>query len=151
MQEDVLHSSISTTHRFAQIATNDLDKRFSLLNITLAQRSLPSSITTTHNTLQTLANFIPAISIPSETKRMSAPDPQELLRAISRADATRPVTQIGDAARRAARDVQRVQELRAHQDGTMLAMSERKLTEVPPTPRKPPGTPKRPTTPGHRR
>ena len=82
---------------------------------------------------------------------MSGPDPQDLIRAISRTDASRPVGQIGDAARRAVRDVQRVRESQAHQDGTLLVMSERKLTEVPPIPRKPPGTPKRPTTPGARR
>ena len=60
---------------------------------------------------------------------------------MSRLDASRPQTQVGDAARRAAREVQRA-----------LDAPERRLTGVPPpTPRKPPGTPRRPTTPARGR
>ncbi|PSS32065.1 hypothetical protein PHLCEN_2v2172 [Hermanssonia centrifuga] len=66
----------------------------------------------------------------------------DLLRAMSRVDAERPQAQVGDAARRAAREVQRAHEAPG-------GMAERRLTGVPPpTPRKPPGTPRRATTPG---
>ena len=47
----------------------------------------------------------------------------------------------GREARRAAKDVQRI-------DDGHGGETQRRLTDVPPTPRKPPSTPKRPGTPG---
>ena len=85
-----------------------------------------------------LSSYLPttASRVPSTT------DPQDLLRALSRVDARRPQAQVGDAARRAAREVQRA----ADANG---GLAERRITGVaPPTPRKPPGTPRRGTTPG---
>lgn len=68
-------------------------------------------------------------------------DPQDLLRALSRIDMQRPPAQVGDSARRAAREAQRANE---------LSNVERKLTGIPNTPRKAPGTPRRAGTPGRR-
>lgn len=68
-------------------------------------------------------------------------DPQDILRALSRIDIQRPPTQVGDSARRAAREAQRANE---------SSNAERKLTGVPNTPRKAPGTPRRAGTPGRR-
>ncbi|KAG5645112.1 hypothetical protein DXG03_006926 [Asterophora parasitica] len=73
----------------------------------------------------------------------------QLLRALARVDAARPPGKVGDAARRAVREVQRVGESGA------AAVGDRRLTGVPPagvgvTPRKMPGTPRRGTTPSRR-
>lgn len=68
-------------------------------------------------------------------------DPQDVLRALSRIDMQRPPAQVGDSARRAAREAQRANE---------SSNVERKLTGIPNTPRKAPGTPRRAGTPGRR-
>ncbi|KAJ2928678.1 hypothetical protein H1R20_g8380, partial [Candolleomyces eurysporus] len=81
------------------------------------------------------------------------PSPHTLLRALTRVDAARPPAQIGDAARRAAREVQRVEE-----SGMGPIAGERRVTllpgmasgaGVPATPRKGGGLAP-PTTPGRR-
>jgi kinetochore protein Mis13/DSN1 len=73
-------------------------------------------------------------------------DPQDVLRALAMVDAERPPAQVGDAARRAVREVQRVNET------GVGPVSERRLTGVPPpTPRKTPGTPRKTATPGRNR
>lgn len=121
------------------MAEADLDRRFARLSILLASRSqsLPSALS---QSATALSSYLPtSLSRPPATT-----DPQDLLRALSRADAERPQSQVGDAARRAAREVQR-----AHDAGGGL--SERRLTVAPPTPRKPPGTPRRANTPGRAR
>ncbi|CAL1717252.1 unnamed protein product [Somion occarium] len=127
------HSALETTH----VAEADLDRRFARLNISLANRS-QTLASTLNQSATALSSYLPTtLSRPPPTT-----DPQGLLRALSRVDAERPQSQVGDAARRAAREVQR-----AHDAG--VSMAERKLTGVaPPTPRKPPGTPRRATIPG---
>ncbi|KAF9048263.1 hypothetical protein BDZ89DRAFT_1057838 [Hymenopellis radicata] len=65
-------------------------------------------------------------------------DPHDLLRALARVDRGRPPAKVGDAARRAMREIQRVEEK------GIGAVGERRLTGVPPTPR----TPRRGSTPG---
>ncbi|KAH9910123.1 Mis12-Mtw1 protein family-domain-containing protein [Epithele typhae] len=73
--------------------------------------------------------------VPPTHPRPPATDPQDLLRALSRIDAARPQAEVGDAARRAVREVQRAAE-------ASVGTAERRLTGVPPpTPRKPPGRP----------
>lgn len=132
-QMDRLHTFANSALQTTRVAEADLDRRFALLNISLASRSQPP----THPDPTALASHIP----PSRP-RPPATDPQDLLRALSRIDADRPQTQVGDAARRAVREVQRAADATA-------GMAERRLTGVPPpTPRKPPGTPRRATTPG---
>ncbi|KIL64062.1 hypothetical protein M378DRAFT_78848 [Amanita muscaria Koide BX008] len=72
----------------------------------------------------------------------SGVDPQDLLRALSLVDRTRPPSQVGDAARRAAREVQRVGE-----NGGIGIVGDRRITGITPgapnTPRKGPMTPSR--------
>ncbi|KAF8055568.1 Mis12-Mtw1 protein family-domain-containing protein [Lyophyllum atratum] len=63
-----------------------------------------------------------------------------LLRALARVDAARPPAQVGDAARRAVREAQRVG-----------VVGDRRVTGVWPTPKKMPGTPRRGTTPSRER
>ncbi|KAI0091077.1 Mis12-Mtw1 protein family-domain-containing protein [Irpex rosettiformis] len=132
------HSALKTT----RISETDLNRRFATLHSFLAARShtltpvaAPSS--------GALSSYLP----PTIARPPATTDPQDLLRAMSRIDITRPQAQVGDAARRAVREVQR-----AHDAYTVGGLAERKLTDVPPpTPRKPPGTPRRSAnTPGRR-
>jgi len=126
------HSATQTT----RAVEDDLNRRFSCLNVSLASSNVLSS-RSGHN-LSTEQSHIP----PS-TSRQPAVDPQEVLRALSRVDVERPPAQIGDSARRAVMEIQRLNEL-------SNGATERKLTGVPPTPRKTPGTPHRAGTPGRR-
>ncbi|KAL5526291.1 hypothetical protein ACEPAF_8014 [Sanghuangporus sanghuang] len=147
-KEDRLYAALSVARQLTHIARLDLDRRFALLNLSLAQRTLPPSSEAPLSGQQALSNFVPATALP--LTRHTGPDAQDLLRALTRTDAARPRAQVGDAARRAAKDVQRARESQVHQsaEGGVL-VQERKLTDVPPpTPRKPPGTPKRAGTPG---
>ena len=129
------HSALQTT----RMAEADLDRRFARLSILLASRSqsLPSTL---GQSSTSLSSYLPtSLSRPPPTT-----DPQDLLRALSRADAERPQSQVGDAAWRAAREAQR-----ARDNG---GISERRLTVATPlTPRKPPGTHRRVNTPGRPR
>ncbi|THH04006.1 hypothetical protein EW145_g5840 [Phellinidium pouzarii] len=145
-KEDRLHAAISVSRQLTQITASELDHRFSLLSIALSQRTLPPTNPSSLSNPGALSNFVPVTALPSA--QHMGPDPQDLLRAISRTDAARPRNQLGDAARRAAKDVQRANETQSQAgDGGLVV--ERKLMDVPPpTPRKPPGTPKRASTPG---
>ncbi|KAG6853876.1 hypothetical protein C0991_000483 [Blastosporella zonata] len=92
----------------------------------------------------------------SRDERAEAEETLELLRALARVDAARPPAQVGDAVRRAVREVQRVGE-----SGGVGVIGERRLTLLGgvgalmgggaggagATPRKMPGTPRRGTTP----
>ena len=138
IQIDRLHSLSNSALETTRIAETDLNRRFAMLNISLATRSQPAP-TSLPSTSGALSSYLP----PSLSRPPPTTDPQDLLRALSRIDAERPQTQVGDAARRAAREVQRA----ADAPG---GMTERRLTAgvAPPTPRKPPGTPRRAATPG---
>jgi kinetochore protein Mis13/DSN1 len=114
---------------------DELDRRFADLNM---------AITSTHvlppipdDTLPPRLLHIPHGSTPHPV----VTDPQDVLRALSRIDMQRPPAQVGDSARRAAREAQRANE---------SSNVERKLTGIPNTPRKAPGTPRRAGTPGRR-
>ncbi|KII85269.1 hypothetical protein PLICRDRAFT_146108 [Plicaturopsis crispa FD-325 SS-3] len=127
---DHLQSFIHTAIQATSVAEADLDQRFAQLSLTLTSRSHLHSSSAPDPT--SLSSYL-APTHPTT-------DPQDLLRALSRVDAARPPVQMGNAARRAAREVQRANE----QGG-----GERRLTGVPPpTPRKAPGTPRRGATPG---
>ncbi|TCD61829.1 hypothetical protein EIP91_007846 [Steccherinum ochraceum] len=135
---DNLHASSHSALEMTRTIEADLDRRFAMLNLSLASRSQPTAYPLA-STPNSLSSYLP----PSISRPPSTTDPQDLLRALSRVDAERPQTQVGDAARRAAREVQRATDA----NGGMMA--ERRLAGVPPpTPRKPPGTPRRGTTPG---
>ncbi|PCH39348.1 hypothetical protein WOLCODRAFT_141197 [Wolfiporia cocos MD-104 SS10] len=132
----ITNSALETT----ETAEMDLDRRFALLNISLATRSQPVP-----STLPPAAGALSTYLPPSLSRPPPTTDPQDLLRALSRIDASRPQNQVGDAARRAIREVRRATDAPG-------GMAERRLTGVPPpTPRKPPGTPRRAGTPGRGR
>ncbi|KAI9000465.1 Mis12-Mtw1 protein family-domain-containing protein [Trametes punicea] len=133
---DRVHTFANAALQATRVAEADLDRRFALLNISLTSRSQPAP-PGGHADAASLASYLP----PTQPRPPVA-DPQDLLRALSRIDAERPPTQVGDSARRAVREVQRATD-------ASVGMTERRLTGVPPpTPRKPPGTPRRATTPG---
>ncbi|KAG1750278.1 Mis12-Mtw1 protein family-domain-containing protein [Suillus lakei] len=125
-----IHSAVQTTN----VAESELDYRFTLLSLALStrSRSLPPS---SHSS--SLSSHLP---IQSGLSQPPPEDQQDLFRALSRVDMDRPPAKVGDAARRAVREVQRVKE------GGGFA-GERRLTGLPSgvgaTPRKMPGTPRR--------
>ncbi|KAH9847254.1 Mis12-Mtw1 protein family-domain-containing protein [Lenzites betulinus] len=133
---DRAHTFANAALQTTRVAEADLDRRFALLNISLTSRSQPAP-PTTQTDPTSLSSYIPPTH-----PRPPVTDPQDLVRALSRIDAERPPAQVGDAALRALREVQRATDASA-------GLAERRLTGVPPpTPRKPPGTPRRATTPG---
>ncbi|KAK0205118.1 Mis12-Mtw1 protein family-domain-containing protein [Desarmillaria ectypa] len=116
---DMLNTYQNAARATAYVAERALDERFAHLSTGLAQRSSSN----------------PPGLFGAPTRE---PPPQELLRALWTVDRERPPAMVGDAARRAVREVQRVEERGG-------GVSERRLTGVPPpTPR----TPKRGSTPG---
>lgn len=125
-----IHSAVQTTN----VAESELDYRFSLLSLALStrSRSLPPS-----SQSSSLLSHLP---IQRGLSQHPPEDQQDLFRALSRVDMDRPPAKVGDAARRAVREVQRVKE------GGGFA-GERRLTGLPSgvgaTPRKIPGTPRR--------
>ncbi|KAG1835148.1 Mis12-Mtw1 protein family-domain-containing protein [Suillus variegatus] len=125
-----VHSAVQATN----VAESELDYRFSLLSLALStrSRSLPPS-----SQISSLSSHLP---IQRGSSQHPPEDQQDLFRALSRVDMDRPPAKVGDAARRAVREVQRVQE------GGGFA-GERRLTGLPfgigATPRKVPGTPRR--------
>jgi kinetochore protein Mis13/DSN1 len=139
---DRIHSFVSAALQTTQVCESYLDHRFALLSLARASRSQP--VPPSFRSPSALASFLSA----NLTRPERGIDPRELLRALSRVDADRPPAQVGDAARSAVRQVERANQ--ASVGG--VAVSERRLTGVPPpTPRKPPGTPRRATTPGRER
>ena len=114
---------------------DELDRRFAGLNIAIASTNVLPPIP--NDALPPRLLYIP--HCPSTHPAMT--DPQDVLRALSRIDMQRPPAQVGDSARRAAREAQRANE---------SSNVERKLTGIPNTPRKAPGTPRRAGTPGRR-
>ncbi len=137
-QSDRLYTLTQSALATTRLGEADLDRRFASLSRSIASRSQPIQPSLNSTSSGILSSYLPStLSRPPPTT-----DPQDLLRAMSRVDAERPQAQVGDAARRAAREVQRAHEAPG-------GMAERRLTGVPPpTPRKPPGTPRRATTPG---
>ena len=126
-QVDSLHAHLHTALQTTNAASASLDARFALLSLSLASRSQSQSLPPpTH----------PSAPFPAHRHQH---DPHDLLRALSRIDVERPPAQIGDAARRAVREVQRVGE----------GERERRLTVTGgvATPRKGGTTPRRGTTP----
>lgn len=137
---DRLHAFANTAKSTTLIAERALDQRFALLSATLTARSNPFPTTVIDPDVgsgaQLLSTYVPRPGL-------GQPDPLELMRALSRIDLDRPPAQVGDAARRARREVQRVEE------SGLGAIGERRLTSLPSsqTPRKTPGTPRRGGTP----
>ena len=126
-----------------RVAETELDRHFALLSLALHARSHAAPAP---RGAPALSSYLPSsLARARAAAAAAAPtDPQDLFRALSRIDALRPPGKVGDAARRAVREVRR-----AHSAAEGGVVQERRLTGVPPpTPRKPPGTPRRATTPG---
>ncbi|PPQ83326.1 hypothetical protein CVT25_003965 [Psilocybe cyanescens] len=142
---DQIFTYVSAARTTTNIAEKALNERFDLLSTTLTSRmgqlrgpgdgdAVPGSATSLLSTY---------VAPPGS---MTGPaDQLDLLRALSRVDRERPPALVGEAARRAAREVQR-----AGENGA-LAVGDRRLTGVPATPRKAPGTPRRGNTPSRDR
>jgi kinetochore protein Mis13/DSN1 len=130
---DSLFSFINSAVQTTNVAESELDYRFSLLSMALSTRShtLPPS---SHS------SFSSHLPVQRGLSQPPPDDQQDLFRALSRVDMERPAAKVGDAARRAVREVQRVREGGG-------GVSERRLTGLPSgvgaTPRKIPGTPRR--------
>lgn len=132
---DGLHERSRAALKCTRTVEDELDRRFADLNIAITSTNVLPPIP--NDTLPPRLLNIPHGSNPHPITT----DPQDVLRALSRLDMQRPPTQVGDSARRAAREAQRANE---------SSNIERKLTGIPNTPRKTPGTPRRPGTPGRR-
>lgn len=134
---DHLYAYVNSAVQTTDMAEAELDYRFSLLSLALSVRS--HSLPPPSSSSSTLASCLPRAQ-----RGLSHPpgeNPRDILRALSRIDKERPPGQIGDAARKAVREVQRVQVVGSG------GVGERRITELGPgvgaTPRKVPGTPRR--------
>lgn len=134
---DSLHSYVNSAVQATNMAEAELDYRFSLLSLALAARS--HSLPPPPSSSSTLSSYLPHTH-----QGLSHPpgeSPRDILRALSRIDKERPPGKIGDAARKAVREVQRVQVVGSG------GVGERRITGLTPglgaTPRKVPGTPRR--------
>lgn len=134
---DNLSSYVNSAIQATDMAEAELDYRFSLLSLALSARS--HSLPPPSSSSSTLASYLP----PTQRGLSHPPgeSPRDILRALSRIDKERPPGKIGDAARKAAREVQRVQVVGSG------GVGERRITELAPglgaTPRRVPGTPRR--------
>ena len=143
---DHLYSLASTARTTVDVLERTLDQRFELLSLHLTARSHappPIHDPGSGSGAQILSRYV------RKDEGGTGPDPMDVMRALARVDRERPPAMVGDAARRAAREVQRAGE------SGMGAVGERRLTGVPPisgmTPRKAPGTPRRGGTPSRER
>lgn len=150
---DQLFSFASSARATTDIAEQALNERFDILAANLASRLAPfppvQDAGTTGSAAAATQLLTTYVAHPAGARAAGASgtaDPRDLLRALARVDQERPPAQVGDAARRAAREVQRANEVGA------AVVGDRPLTGVPPaTPRKTPGTPRRGTTPSRDR
>ena len=146
---DYLYSLASTARTTVDIIEQTIDQRFKVLSLHLNARSNPPPAihdpgSGSGSTAQILSRYVK-----KDGGTGTAPDPMDVMRALARVDMERPPAMVGDAARRAAREVQRAGE------SGMGAVGERRLTGVPSglgmTPRKVPGTPRKGGTPSRER
>lgn len=140
---DQLYSRTHAAKMTTDITERMLNERFAILTSNLASRIDPLSSATQATGAQTTQLLSTYVGSSGTTKRNGGFDPIDMMRALSRVDQERPPAQVGEAARRAAREVQR-----AGESGYVGSVGgEKKLTNVPSTPRKTPGTPRRGNTP----
>ena len=140
---DRIFSFTSATRTTTNIAEKALNERFDILTANLTSRINPfpqPAEEVGSGSTQLLSTYVV-----EPRSKSTAPDPMDLMRALARVDEERPPTQVGDAARRAAREVQWADER------GVVAVGDRRLTEVPATPKKTPGTPRRGNTPSRDR
>ncbi|KAF8650299.1 hypothetical protein AX16_005307 [Volvariella volvacea WC 439] len=148
-QLDCLRTFASEVRGTMRVAEDKLDRDFSMLKLNLASRSssLPQHSSAESSSSVNAGSQLLMTYLPPEVRNTNAPpgpNPRDLFRALSRVDKERPPAKVGDAARRAAREVQRAGE------SGFAAVGERKLTGMH-TPRKTPATPRRGSTPARDR
>lgn len=139
---DQIFSYINAARATTYIAERALNERFDIIASNLKSRLKlhpPHPPSATADSTQMLTTYI------TNPRSTAIPDPLDLMRALTRVDKERPPGMVTDAAWRAAREVQRVGE------SGVGAVGERRLTGVPVTPKKMPGTPRRGNTPGRDR
>ncbi|KAF8508094.1 Mis12-Mtw1 protein family-domain-containing protein [Hysterangium stoloniferum] len=129
---DRVHSALHIAQQFSTRVTRHLDKRFEALSTALAARGKTVPRPGESSVLNQLV---------SNDTGPSAPDTHALLRALTRTDVAQQKS-MGEAARKAARDVQRVA-------AAATPAGERRFTAVAPR-TVAPGTPRRPGTPRQR-
>ncbi|KAF4615741.1 hypothetical protein D9613_012463 [Agrocybe pediades] len=154
---DSIFSYLSAARTTVNIAEKALNERFDVLAANLASRVDPVVPSTEgappSAPMRMLETYVVAgPPLPGSSSSASGvggnsgkANPLDLLRALSRIDKSRPPALVGDAARRAVREMQRAEE------NGVGAVGDRRLTLPPPpaTPlRKTPGTPRRGGTPG---
>ncbi|KZV87377.1 hypothetical protein EXIGLDRAFT_202808 [Exidia glandulosa HHB12029] len=129
LKSDKLHETVNTASAMAEQVHVKLDAIFSNLSETLKSRSVqyPAS-TSAAGPSSSMSKMIPGASEPA------AQDPILLLRGISRSDATRPDSQISAPVRRTRQSI-----ATAPPDAGVS----RYTAVSAPTPRRPPGTPRR--------
>ncbi|KAF8896025.1 hypothetical protein BD779DRAFT_1667899 [Infundibulicybe gibba] len=136
---DRVHMFANAARATTNIAKRHLDHQFALLSTTLKARAYPPP--PTPDDMEAGEDRMGAQVLSTYLRPPRPPvSPRDVLRALARVDCERPPAMVGDAARRAAREVQRIGDV-----------GERKLTGIPAvsqTPRKMPGTPRRGSTPG---
>ena len=141
---DRIFSFTSAARTTTNIAEKALNERFDILTANLTSRinpfPQPAEEVGSGSSTQLLSTYVA-----EPRSKSTAPDPMDLMRALARVDEERPPTQVGDAARRAAREVQWADER------GVVAVGGRRLTEVPATPKKTPATPRRGNTPSRDR
>ena len=151
---DQISSFISTASAATYIAQKSLNERFDIIASNLKSRSKPyphpphggpsATADPSSSSTQVITTYITnplSKSTSSSRTASSTANPLDLMRALTRVDKDRPPGMVGDAAWRAAREVQRVGESGSG------AVGGRRLRGVPVTPRKIPGTPRRGNTP----
>jgi kinetochore protein Mis13/DSN1 len=127
---DRAHAALHVAHQLTKRTVRHLDKRFEGLSTALAARS---------KTIPQPADSSVLNQLVSTATGPTAPDTLALLRTLTRTDVAQEKG-IGEAARKAARDVQRVAATPVN-----ASAAERRYTAV--MPRAAPGTPRRPGTP----
>ncbi|KAF8972269.1 hypothetical protein BDZ97DRAFT_1752852 [Flammula alnicola] len=140
---DQIFSFASAARVTTNIAEKALNERFDIISANLTSRMNPfppPGDVASGSSTQLLSTYVA-----QPNSESAGADPLDLMRALSRVDQERPPAQVGDAARRAAREVQRAGENGAG------AVGDRRLTGVPATPKKMPGTPRRGNTPSRDR
>ena len=146
---DQIYSFISTARATTRIAEKALNQRFDIIASNLKSRLNPhphpstDSSSSSGSSTHILTTYI--TNPQSKATSTGSADSLDLMRALTRVDQERPPGMVGDAALRAVKEVQRVEE------SGVGAVGERRLTGVSVTPRKMPGTPRRGNTPGRDR
>ena len=145
---DQLLSFIHAARAKTYVAERFLNEKFDIISSNLKSRlnlHPPGGPSVAADSSSSSTQILTTYVTNPRSSSSGAADPLDLMRALTRVDEERPPGMVGDAAWRAAREVQRVGE------SGVGAVGERRLTGIPVTPKKTPGTPRRGNTPGRDR